>query len=276
MSIINHVLKSYPVKFVICAVVFTSLFISCDEDTGLTEAIDKGGVEEVASAMANNGNGHDYLLNIIGVPKDKSADMDENNGRRIFVRLNGGETVENGGGKWKEGKTWNDLDKINKILLQMGDFQVLDANATDDDGALFQLPDPDPEDGISPSYRIVARALGTPGGSATLTTCGEAEGDIWCGNNGITIEGHGRGGSNNKGGGKPILIDVTENLLKMTILLDPDEDPDLADCLGFTDTDGDDPVEEVDVWLFDPCFENYFWNYDNNGLKLLQLRFYLL
>jgi hypothetical protein len=28
------------------------------------------------------------------------------------------------------------------------------------------------------------------------------------------------------------------------------------------------------IFLFDRCFENYFWNYDNNGLKLLQLRFY--
>ena len=28
------------------------------------------------------------------------------------------------------------------------------------------------------------------------------------------------------------------------------------------------------VNLFDTCLQNYFWNYDNNGLKLLQLRFY--
>jgi len=30
----------------------------------------------------------------------------------------------------------------------------------------------------------------------------------------------------------------------------------------------------VTVSLFDPCFENFLWQYDNNGLKLLQLRFY--
>ena len=35
-----------------------------------------------------------------------------------------------------------------------------------------------------------------------------------------------------------------------------------------------DGVATVDRWLFDACFENYFWNYDNNGLKLLELRFY--
>ena len=28
------------------------------------------------------------------------------------------------------------------------------------------------------------------------------------------------------------------------------------------------------VGLFAPCLQNYFWNYDNHGLKLLQLRFY--
>ena len=28
------------------------------------------------------------------------------------------------------------------------------------------------------------------------------------------------------------------------------------------------------VWLFDPCLQGYFWQYDNNGLKLLQVRFY--
>jgi hypothetical protein len=26
--------------------------------------------------------------------------------------------------------------------------------------------------------------------------------------------------------------------------------------------------------VFNPCFQNFFWNYDNHGLKLLQLRFY--
>ena len=28
------------------------------------------------------------------------------------------------------------------------------------------------------------------------------------------------------------------------------------------------------VGLFDPCLQGYFWQYDNNGLKLLQVRFY--
>jgi hypothetical protein len=28
------------------------------------------------------------------------------------------------------------------------------------------------------------------------------------------------------------------------------------------------------VSLFDPCLEGFFWRYDNNGLKNLQVRFY--
>ena len=220
---------------------------------------------------------HDYLLNIVGVPKDKTADLDDNNGRRIFVQLNGGETVTNGGGKWKPGQSWDDLDKVNKILLAPGDYQVLDANATDDDGALFQLPDPCADSDVStecsPSYEVYARALGTPGGSATITTCADETGDgfdetddVWCGSNGVTVT---------RLKGRSLGVNVTENLLKMVVTVDPDLDPELSACLGTEDDpEVDDPAVTYDVWLFDDCFENYFWNYDNNGLKLLQLRFY--
>lgn len=233
--------------------------------------------DQASLSLTSNGfpqGPHDYQLNIIGVPRDKTAELDDNNGRRIFVQLNGGETVTDGGGKWKSGKGWNDLDKVNKILLQPGDFAVLDANATDNYGALFQLPDPNPDDGTAPTYRVFARALGTPGGYADLTTCADEDGDgfddtddVWCGSNGVTV---------GRDKGKSRAVEVTGNLLKMGITVDPDLDPELSSCLGAGDTaDVDDPAVEYDVWLFDPCFENYFWNYDNHGLKLLQLRFYV-
>ena len=48
-------------------------------------------------------------------------------------------------------------------------------------------------------------------------------------------------------------------------LIDPPED---ADPLT------DDPLQIADVPVFHACFEDYFWNYDNNGLKNLELRFY--
>src|SRR5262249_60391823 len=45
------------------------------------------------TATTGNGapSGSHYTLNIIGVPKGKTADMTGNNGSRIFVLLNGGE-----------------------------------------------------------------------------------------------------------------------------------------------------------------------------------------
>ena len=86
-------------------------------------------------------NGAHYNLNLIGVG-DKSADMDGNNGHRIFVKLSG--------------KT--------KILLIEGDsFKVLDANGTDGDSAKFQLPNPDPDGDGKTVYSVFARALGKPG-----------------------------------------------------------------------------------------------------------------
>ena len=47
----------------------------------------------VAAATTGNGapSGTHYNLNIIGVPKDKTADMNNNDGHRIFVQLVGGE-----------------------------------------------------------------------------------------------------------------------------------------------------------------------------------------
>jgi hypothetical protein len=38
------------------------------------------------------------------------------------------------------------------------------------------------------------------------------------------------------------------------------------------DINGDGVAESVS--LFDPALFDYFWNYDNNGLHLAQLRFY--
>src|SRR3989338_11328150 len=98
------------------------------------------------SASAGNGapSGAHYNLNLIGVPKGKTADMTGNNGHRIFVKLTGG----------------------TKIMLAEGDFQVLDANGTDGSAA-FQLPlpaecyatvDPDTGDVVTPDSCKIGRA----------------------------------------------------------------------------------------------------------------------
>ena len=247
--------------------------------------------------LSDLGNGypsgaHDYQLLIIGVPKDKTAEMDNNNGHRIFVQLESDNVVEDPGGNQNGSLTKGGGDDQNHIYLcnstngendvrdsrcdswratHTSDFGVIDANATDGDGAILAIPDPcadaDPLTPCTPSYAIWARAL-TPQGSATITLCADESGagfdgtdDVWCGDNGITLYGQGNGKK---------AFEITNNLLSMTITIDGVVNPQLATCLGISTTTS----TTLNVYLFDNCFENYFWNYDNNGLKLLQLRFF--
>lgn len=103
------------------------------------------------SVETGNGapSGAHYNLNIIGVPKNKSADMTGDNGHRIFVPLVGNPKI---------------------MLTEGSDFAVLDANGTDGE-ASFQLPNPDPTNSGTTVYSVFARALGTPGGKSLTTTC---------------------------------------------------------------------------------------------------------
>ena len=242
------------------------------------------------------GNGYpqtqfDYSMQIIGVPKDKSATMDNNNGHRIFVQLYSDNTVTNPGGKNNQLAKGGGNDQ-NQIYLcnssngendvvdarcdawradgHVGDYGVIDANGTDGDGAMFGLPDPcvgtSSLDGCTPTYAIWARAK-AGSGTATITTCADETGtgfdgtdDVWCGSNGITLSKQ----TANKA------INVSNNLLYMTITVDGVANPQLAACIGISTT----ATTTLNVYLFDRCFENYFWNYDNNGLKVLELRFY--
>ncbi len=107
-----------------------------------------------STAQVLNGNeasnGQHFNLNIIGVSKDKTADMTGSQGHTILVRL---------GGK-------------SKILLTEVELEVLDRNGTEGEGALFSLPRPDPDnDGVT-VYSVSARALSKPEGEATITACG--------------------------------------------------------------------------------------------------------
>ena len=177
-----------------------------------------------------NGNGAPsgahYNLNIIGVPKDKSADMTGTKGHSLFVRL--------------EGKT--------KINLTEGSYEVLDRNGTDGTAA-FQLPNPDPDgDGVT-EYSVWARALGKPGGSSTTTTCITeiATGDVFCSVEQMVLV---------RGTGQSKFTDVSKQLLTACI-----------------DWDGDGTCDQRIFLFSDDAFE-YFWDYDNKGLRLAQLRFY--
>lgn len=135
-----------------------------------------------------------------------------------------------------------------KILLNEGDtFGVLDANGTDGNGASFQLPNPDPDnDGIT-TYSVWARELGKPGGSAIMTTCAYDElGQLWCSTTAKVFV---------REKGKSSFDNVTKELLYI-----------------YVDLDGNGTVERYP--LFSDELQDYFWSYDNNGLKLVQLRFY--
>jgi len=173
------------------------------------------------------------------VSHDKNPSMDQGSGNVIFVDL---------GSK--------DVTVSTKILLSQsadaGVFEVLDKNGTDGE-ASFELPAPG-------SYTVWARALGKPGGSSKITTCatnialtGTDAGVTICSTlNEVFVRGTGKSNFRN----------VTTALT--TITLDP-----VAEAAAVTACGG-----RTTVNLFDPCLLGFFWQYDNNGLKLLQVRFY--
>jgi hypothetical protein len=224
------------------------LTVGCSKfDTGLQNQISSYDLNGVKITGNGAPSGTHYNLNIIGVKYEKDIDL-ISGGHVIFVPL--------------VGRT--------KIKLAEGDYAVLDKNATDGEGA-FQLPNPDPDnDGVT-VYSVWARALGKPGGKATMQTAawdvgldgelGTADDILVYSMYKLEVE---------RGHGKQVFSDVSRYLLYIyveeDIIGDPDGVPDSGDEVLL--------VEAGRYPLFDPALEDYFWEYDNNGLKLLQLRFY--
>ena len=199
-------------------------------------------------------NGPHYDLNIIGVSNPKTADMTNSNRHTIFVDLGKKDTV------------------TTNIWLTPGPFQVCDGNGFDQatdcagnpiqvpgqngnqPGAVFQLPcdtltnggvvNPcDPTTTDTAAYSIYARALGTPYGSADVTTCAyDSTGTLVCSTDNHVFM---------RSKGKSSFIDVTS--LLTTIV-----------------------TATTSYEIFSPLLQDYFWQYTNTGLKLLQLRFYLM
>lgn len=135
-----------------------------------------------------------------------------------------------------------------KILLSEGpDFQVLDANGTDG-SAKFELPNPDPDNSGITTYSVYARALGKPGGSSTMVPCATEiiNGEELCSTQSLVSV---------RSSGKQSFSNVSQQLLYV-----------------YVDVDGDGDIDRVP--LFDDRMRDYFWSYDNRGLKILQLRFY--
>ncbi len=208
-------------------------------------------------------NGAHYNLNIIGVEKNKTADMTGSQRHTIFVPL----------------RTSGVLGA--SIYLVPGDFEVCDGNASDPayncqgvqikpEGAVFALPcntNPDitytdtygcPADPAIPkaSYEVWARALGKPTGSADMMTCATqintpdpTDDELECATTNVL--------SLDRGKGRSLWQDATSEL--STLVADIDEDGDLET-----------------VALFANGFKDFFWSYVNRGLRLAQIRFYVI
>ena len=198
--------------------------------------------------------GPHFNLNIIGVDKAKTAPLTGAERHTIFVALGA-----------------RDAAIESRIYLAPGDFQVCDGNAFDTatacdgskvaaQGAVFQLPcntnlTSSPGTVVIPcsvgdqaSYEIWARALGKPGGKATITTCATdpSTGEVVCSTENVVLV---------RKTGKSTFKNVTNEL---------------SSLVG--DVNGDGTLERVS--LFSGGLEDFFWQYDNQGLKLAQLRFY--
>lgn len=200
-------------------------------------ALSATAVAAAQKATTGNGapSGPHFNLNIIGVSHDKNPNMNGGSGNVIFVDLG----------------TKSGVAVTTKILLSQaadGVFEVLDKNGTDGE-ASFALPVPG-------TYTVWARALGTPGGQSKIATCATfvdpltGVSTVLCSTENEVFV---------RGTGKSSFRNVTSALT--TISLPLGSPAELACGTGT-------------VSLFDPCLQDFLWQYDNNGLKLLQIRFY--
>ena len=226
--------------------------------------------------LTGNGmpSGAHYNLNILGKDNCPGDELKGGNRHTIFVKLRFTDPDADNILGDDPGNIVT-LDRTNKIFLYPGDFQVLDGNACDGDGAAFQLPpngtlQPGP-DGVlytsddvitGATYEIYLRELGKPGGSGDIRTCGIDEGpdgvantnddEVVCSSENVLMF---------RDTGKPKARNVTSELTTLVLSVD---------------VDGDTVFETVRIPIFDPLLYQYFWDYDNNGLRLVQLRFYLI
>jgi len=201
-----------------------------------------------AQKVAGNGapSGGHYNLNIIGHDTCLGGEFTDSSRHVISVLLRFSDGSQNG-------QLYSTLDKRNKIFLQPGsEFRVLDGSACN--GAQFQLPAD-----VSTAWTVWARALGKPGGSASVTSCAAGAGED--GTIGTADD--------------EIVCSTADNVLDLNRVKGPGKFVNVTDKLLYVcaDTTGD-GVCDTSIPLFDSQLYDYFWDYDNNGLRLAQLRFY--
>jgi hypothetical protein len=209
------------------------------------------------TGLAQNNNpcpgAKEYQVNIIGVPKGKNPSMTGTNGHRIFVPLNGSTKI------YMTGDTSPDTG------LQCGSaFTVTDANGTDGSAELLVPCEPIAVGDPGVCFDVFATPLGTPGGNADV--------DVVCSFDDSVIGGELVQGSCATGtidfsltrnGGKPVQKDIT-NFMRASGCIDVNND-DVCNT-------GD--IQFNNVWIFNvEQLLEYYWNYDNQGLRVAQLRF---
>jgi len=191
---------------------------------------------EALATTGGNGapSGPHFNLNIHGVAKGQG--FSGNNKNDIFVPLYG-------------------PCKINLVQATIYAFQVLQPDCVNKPPASFELPAPcaiSPTTGLCTStttvYSVWARALSKPGGSSSTTTCATdpISSQLVCSIGAfVSVQ--------TRGSGKSSFSNVSDQLLFLTT------------CVN---------GRSVSTPIFSQNFQNYFWQYDNTGLRLLQLRFY--
>jgi hypothetical protein len=206
----------------------------------------------ITSVSAGNGidlNGAHYNLNLIGMKNPKEIPIIEDDSHVIFVKMGKDELVQT------------------RIYLKQApegqSFKVIDGDGTDGT-ARFQLPLPYPEgtdvnltSACASSYQIYVRVLGKPGGTGNITPglctsdgnlttpiCNETAGSVWFSTEHVDLTSHSKG-SNQK------FVQVTHNLTTIE-------------------------VGGAHYGLFSNTLygDLYFWELFNNGMKLIQVRFY--
>lgn len=217
-------------------------------------------------ALAQNGNpcpgDKEYQFNIIG-SKIKNPPMDNNNGHRIFVLLKGTSQIYMTG----------DTDP-NTTGLQCGNnFDVLDANGTDNDGATILVPcDPLDAENLDPNvcFDVYATPLGKPGapGATVDVVCDFDDTCLMCdiddpNNEGDTCATGNIDFSLVRNNGKPVQQNIT-NVFRA------------SGCIDLNDNDACDAgdISFNNEWIFNiEQLLYYYWDYTNDGLRLAQIRF---
>jgi hypothetical protein len=145
---------------------------------------------------------------------------------------------------------WVKLVGNTKILLSQGDYYVTDANGLDGTAA-FRLPNPDVNNTGSTTYTVYA--IGRGPGAADMTTCGyDPDGNLVCNANTLTIDNKGKDWTN-----------AVRELLYLYDVTVCDSSSGVEVCTDYKR-----------INLFHSALQGYFWDYDNNGLRLATLRFY--